>query len=237
MAIKEQNKIELKKLPIGSTFEIWNRKYTVLDKENDRVLCLAAEIEDKLPFRNGAPYKVALNDFRDSDIRNWLNGEYLVALQRDGFQNGQILDMEVDLKCTLGYHEYGKDIVKVGLLTLEKYGQYYDIIPRIYGPWWLATPCETPSRTRFSATGDVWGVHSDGEYFKCHWNDMRGVRPVLTISGSLLVSWVGEHGDGDWDGYIKYLHKWAVEHSNKCFEGCCPVNYDEWAVCDKEDRE
>lgn len=232
-------KTALKEVPVGTTFEVWNRKYTVLDKANDRVFCLAAEIEDDLPFRDDdTPYEVAPNDFRDSSIRNWLNDDYLGALMRDGLQNGQILDMDVDLKCTLGQHEYGKDNVKVGLLTLEEYGQYYDIIPKIDSPWWLATPWKTPSRSPgTSDTDSVWSVDSGGDYYDNYYNFTLGVRPALTLSPSLLVAWDGEYDGGDWDGYIKYLHKWAVEHSDKGFEGCCPVCYDEWLDCDKEDAE
>lgn len=141
-------KTALNEVPVGTTFEVWNRKYTVLDKGRDKIFVLAAEIETTMQFReDDEVYAVAPNDFRDSTIRNWLNDDYLGALLRDGLKNGDILDLEVDLKCTLGQHEYGTDKVKVGLLTLEEYGGYYDIIPRIDSSWWLATPWKTPSRS------------------------------------------------------------------------------------------
>ena len=31
-----------------------------------------------------------------------------------------------------------------------------------------------------------------------------------------------------WKKYLKYLHKWADEHSNKNFYGMSPVCFDEW---------
>lgn len=35
-----------------------------------------------------------------------------------------------------------------------------------------------------------------------------------------------------WAAYCKYLHEWADSHSNKAFEGCCPVCYDEFLECE-----
>lgn len=233
-------KTALNEVPVGTTFEVWNRKYTVLDKGRDKIFVLAAEIETTMQFReDDEVYAVAPNDFRDSTIRNWLNDDYLGILQENGLKNGDILDLEVDLKCTLGQHEYGKDKVKVGLLTLEECGAYYDIIPRIDSPWWLATPWKTPSRSSITVnTNYVWYVNSDGGYYGWDYYYARGVRPALNLSPSLLVAWEDENyaeDSGDWDGYIKYLHKWAVEHSNKGFNGCSPVCYDEWLGCERED--
>lgn len=230
-------KTALNEVPVGTTFEVWNRKYTVLDKGRDKIFVLAAEIETEMQFREeDEVYAVAPNDFRDSTIRNWLNDDYLGALLRDGLKNGDILDLEIDLKCTLGQHEYGKDKVKVGLLTLEEYGAYYDIIPRIDSSWWLATPWKTPSRSPdTNNTVYVGRVLSDGDYYNGGCYDTYGVRPALNLSPSLLVTWEDENCEedsGDWDEYIKYLHKWAVEHSDKGFNGCSPVCYDEWLGCE-----
>lgn len=230
-------KTALNEVPVGTTFEVWNRKYTVLDKGRDKIFVLAAEIETEMQFReDDEVYAVAPNDFRDSTIRNWLNDDYLGILQENGLKNGDILDLEIDLKCTLGQHEYGKDIVKVGLLTLEEYGGYYDVIPRIDSPWWLATPWKTPLRSPHTdGTSGVWSVGSNGGYGRRSCYNTYGVRPALNLSPSLLVTWEDENyaeDSGDWDEYIKYLHKWAVEHSDKGFNGCSPVCYDEWLGCE-----
>ena len=230
-------KTALNEVPVGTTFEVWNRKYTVLDKGRDKIFVLAAEIETEMQFReDDEVYAVAPNDFRDSTIRNWLNDDYLGILQENGLKNGDILDLEIDLKCTLGQHEYGKDIVKVGLLTLEEYGGYYDVIPRIDSPWWLATPWKTPLRSPYTSdTSLVWYVDSGGGCNLGYYGSTYGVRPALNLSPSLLVTWEDENyaeDSGDWDEYIKYLHKWAVEHSDKGFNGCSPVCYDEWLGCE-----
>lgn len=236
---------QLKQVPAGKTFEVWDRKFTVLRSDEDKVFVLAAELETQMPFReDGEVYKVAPNDFRDSTIRNWLNDEYLGLLQEKGLKNGDILDLEIDLKCTLGQHEYGTVKVKAGLLTLEQYGEYYDIIPEVDDWWCLATPWKTPSRSPHAIiTNFVWSVSTDGDCYYNLYSGTYGVRPALNLSPSLLVAWEDEGCEedteeaGDWDGYIKYLHKWAAEHSSKYFEGCCPAayeDYDEWKDGEEE---
>ena len=229
-------KTALSEVPVGTTFEIWNHKYTVLDKGRDKIFVLAAEIETMMQFREDDDvYAVAQNDFRDSPIRNWLNDDYLGILQKNGLKNSDILDLEVDLKCTIGQHEYGKDKVKIGLLTLEEYDKYYDVIPCVDSSWWLATPWKTPSYSRYaSSTSDVWYVCYDGDYSCWGYNiNTCGVRPALNLSPSLLVVWEDAsctEDNGNWDEYIKYLHKWATEHSDKFFVEYNPVCYYEWKL-------
>ena len=75
------------------------------------------------------------------------------------------------------------------LLTLEQYGKYYDIIPRIDTTYWLATPWKTPGRSpNTDGTRNVWYVNSSSIYNRCNCNGIYWVRPTLTLSPSLLVS-------------------------------------------------
>ena len=166
-------KTALSEVSVGTTFEAWNHKYTVLNKENNKIFVLAAEIETMMQFRkNIKSYTVAPNDFRDSSIRNWLNNDYLGILQKNRLKNDDILDLEIDL------------------LTLEEYGKYYDVIPCVDSPWWLATPWRTPSRsTSTGRTASVWYVGSGGGYDRWYCSDAGGVRPALNLSPSLLVVW------------------------------------------------
>ena len=184
-------KMRLSDIAVGKNFEIWGHVYTVLDCNDKGIFVLETETVCEMPFREDeVDYKVAPNDFRDSSVRTYLEGHYLAKLMIAGAKlDRDILEMELDLKCTLGQHEYGVARGHAGLLTLEQYGKYYDIIPRIDTDYWLATPGKTPSRSpSTSYTDDVWYVSSDGNYNNWGYSGACGVRPALTLSPSLLVS-------------------------------------------------
>ena len=226
--------VKLADVPFGKDFEVWGHAYTVLDYNDDGILALEADAVCKMQFREDeVEYKVAPNDFRDSSVRAYLEGTYTENLVRAGAKlDEDILPMELDLKCTLGQHEYGVARVHAGLLTLEQYGKYYDIIPKIDTPYWLATPWKTPSRSPLTyGTNHVWYVGSNGNYSYWDCCNSVGVRPALTLSPSLLVSVEcdeEEEVESKWHEYLEYLIHWAISHSDKKFVGCCPVRYDEW---------
>lgn len=193
----KRHKAKLADVPFGENFEIWGHSYTSLDGDRKGVLALEADSVTEMPFReNEAEYEVAPNDFRDSLVRDFLEGDYIAGLVSAGAKLGKdILLTEVDLKCTLGQREYGTVKTYAGLLTLEQYGKYYDIIPRIDTTYWLATPWKTPSRSpNANNTDGVWSVGSNGDYNYWSYSNTYGVRPALTLSPSLLVIEVDEPG-------------------------------------------
>lgn len=236
-------KMKLADVPFGKNFEIWGHAYTVLDGDDKGVFVLEAETVCEMPFREDeVDYKVAPNDFRDSSVRAYLEGRYTEGLVSAGAKlDEDILPMELDLKCTLGQHEYGVARVHAGLLTLEQYGKYYDIIPRIDTTYWLATPWKTPSRSPHTHnTNYVWNVNSDGSYNDWNYNDTYGVRPALTLSPSLLVSVEcdeEEEVERKWHDYLEYLIHWAISHTSKSFAGCMPACYNEWLDSEGSDEE
>ena len=183
----------LREVPVGMTFKVWGRKFTVLKKEEGKIFVLAAEFAKTMPFRDEeTEYAVAPNDFRDSSVRAYLNGEYIDELVDAGAdRNEDILPLTIDLKCTMGQHEYGTDTVAAGLLTLEQYGEFYDIIPLIEDDWWcLATPWKTPSRSPgTSNTSSVWYVLTNGNCNYDNCSSSYGVRPALNLNPFLLVSY------------------------------------------------
>lgn len=236
-------KMKLADVPFGKNFEIWGHAYTVLDGDDKGVFVLEAETVCEMPFREDeVDYKVAPNDFRDSSVRAYLEGRYTEGLVSAGAKlDEDILPMELDLKCTLGQHEYGVARVHAGLLTLEQYGKYYDIIPRIDTIYWLATPWKTPSRSPYaSSTNYVWDVSSNGSCNYSYYDDSIGVRPALTLSPSLLVSVEcdeEEEVESKWHDYLEYLIHWAISHTSKSFAGCMPACYDEWLDCEGSGEE
>lgn len=227
-------KMKLEDVPFGRDFEIWGHTYTVLDGDDRGVFVLEADAVCEMPFREDEMYyEVAPNDFRDSSVRAYLEGNYLGDLLEAGaVLDRDIFRMEIDLECTLGQCEYGAERVYAGLLTLEQYGTYYDIIPRIDTTYWLATPWKTPNRS-MSGTSSVWNVSSNGSYNLWGCGRAFGVRPALTLSPSLLVSVEcdeREEPESKWHEYLEYLIHWAISHSDKGFAGCMPACYNEWLV-------
>lgn len=235
--------VKLADVPFGKNFEIWGHAYTALDADDGGVLVLEADSVTEMPFREDeVEYKVAPNDFRDSSVRAYLEDTYAEELIAAGAKLGEdVLQMEVDLKCTLGQREYKSARVFAGLLTLEQYGKYYDIIPKIDTPYWLATPWKTPSRSPDTDdTYYVWNVRSDGDYDYWDYDNSIGVRPALTLSPSLLVSVEcdeEEDVESKWHEYLEYLIHWAISHSDKGFAGCMPACYNEWLDSEGSDEE
>ena len=229
-------KEKLADVPIGKNFEVWGHKYTVLDNEGKGVFVLEADAVCEMPFREeNVESESAPNNFWDSSVRAYLEGDYLEELVEAGAElDRDILEMELDLKCTLGQHEYGTARVHAGLLTLEQYGKYYDIIPRIDTPYWLATPWKTPSRSP-DTDGSCYAlyVNTSGDWYVSSCSNSGGVRPALTLSPSLLVSVEcdeEEEAENKWHKYLEYLIHWAISHSDKKFAGCAPGSYNEWMI-------
>lgn len=186
----KRHKAKLADVPFGENFEIWGHSYTSLDGDRKGVLALEADSVTEMPFReNEAEYKVAPNDFRDSLVRDFLEGDYIAGLVSAGAKLGKdILLTEVDLKCTLGQREYGTVKTYAGLLTLEQFGLYYDVIPRT-DTFWLASPWKTPRYSPYSwITDNVWVAFEDSRCFTSKYSACLGVRPSLVLSPSLLVS-------------------------------------------------
>lgn len=236
-------KMKLADVPFGKNFEIWGHAYTVLDGDDKGVFVLEADAVCEMPFREeNVESESAPNNFWDSSVRAYLEGNYLEELVEAGAElDRDILEMELDLKCTLGQHEYGTARVHAGLLTLEQYGKYYDIIPKIDTTYWLATPWRTPSRSPHTHnTSYVWDVSSSGGCLSWYYSNSYGVRPALTLSPSLLVSVEcdeNEEGENKWHEYLEYLIHWAISHSDKGFVGCMPACYNEWLDSERSDEE
>lgn len=235
--------IELRKVPCGETFTVFGEEYVVLDHVDGGVLSIRKGIWKKAVFdRNGN------SDLAQADMRGTL-AEYTELLKSRGMKDGDCLVQHIDLKATDGTRVYGYLDCAVALLTLEQYGKYKEIIPKVDGWWWLATPVWTRwLRSPYAgSTGSVWGVYSSGYCNGWDANDSFGVRPVLNFSSCLLVSWQDEEPldipdeivmkEKRWDAYIAYLNDWADDHSAAECYGAAPMGFDEWLEEEYEEDE
>lgn len=219
----------LEYVPCGNNFMVWGREYTVLDKNEKHVLALDSSVETEMRFRErGTSNEHNLNDFQGSSVHQYLAETYLAGLTSNGAElDRDILIMETDLKCTLGQHEYGAAKEYAGLLTLEQYGQYHDIIPKVERAYWLATPFRSARYAHAAVACSAWYVTLDGDYDIRYCGSRCGVRPLLTLSRDLQVYVEFYEDEREWDR-VKMLD--YVRKINQ-------VNDEDFAVLAKRDFE
>lgn len=122
---------QLKDLKRGETFYGAGIQWTVLDHSRSsqglplRTFVVSTDITENRAFDEGNKC-----DFAASTLRAYLNGEFLRKLE-DELGAGNICEYVIDLTADDGLPKYGKDSVKVGLLTMEDYRRHRDILPPI----------------------------------------------------------------------------------------------------------
>jgi len=236
-------KIELRKIPCGNAFEVFGEKFVVLDHSADGVLSIRNDNWKDAPFDRDAK-----NDLREASVLGVLK-DYEWILRSNGADDDDLLPLHIDLKATDGTRTYGYIERTVGILTLEQYGKYKDIIPFASKWWWLASPWTTRwLRTHIiRPTHYTWFVHSNGDYNSNDCSCHGGVRPVLNFAPLRLVSPVdldnGRKDDKEkaWEAYHEYLSCWMEDDTfSGGHYGDSPLSFVEWMEdlyepeCDEE---
>lgn len=228
--------IQVRKVPYGETFSVFGDKFVALDYINGNVLAIRKEIWKTAPFDTGG-----VNDLRTASITGHLV-EYFLDLCKQGASDDTIPMNMIDLKATDGSREYGTFDMRAGLLTLEQYGKYQDIIPLADDWWCLATPWRTPNpgglrSPNTNVASVVWSVHSDGVYYYVDAANTYGIRPALYFASDLLVSIEDEGEEDATDGetalyqeYREYIKEWS---GLETVMGESPLTFEDW----KNDRE
>ena len=160
-----------------NTFKLAGVKWTVLDKNEKGYLCIADSIDDKKFDRK-------CNDWKKSDLREYLNGEYLAKLEANiGADN--IILFERDLLSLDGQTEYGTCTDKVSLLTVDEYRKYRALLPNTRDWWWTCTPWSTKERGWGSS---VTVVSPRGFIIRDNYDFGIGVRPFCILKSNIFVS-------------------------------------------------
>lgn len=83
------------------------------------------------------------NDFTDSSLRKYLNGDFLTALTQG--HPKEIIPRTVDLTAHNGSVEYDRaGAVRIAPLTFDELRvRYFSVVPRLTEPEWSATPWST----------------------------------------------------------------------------------------------
>ena len=165
------------KMTEQKTFELAGMRWSVLDKTDKGYLCIAENIGDKKFDRK-------CNNWKVSELREYLNGEFLVKLEATiGSEN--IVSFERDLLSLDGQTEYGTCEEKVSLLTVDEYRKYRKALPNTGKWWWLITPDSTPCNNDDCF---VRVVASSGSICLNYYYDSIGVRPVCIFPFSIFES-------------------------------------------------
>ena len=161
----------------GAIVEIGGRKWKVLDQTEKGVFCICENIGERR-------FDSELNDYATSEIRKYLNTEFLKELEAAvGEKN--IVPFERNLTSLCGLKEYGTCEDKVSLISLDEYRKYREFLPRTGELWWTLTPDSTAS----NGVKYWMAVVSPSGFFNfdvCDYDD--GVRPVCILKSNIFVS-------------------------------------------------
>ena len=157
--------------------------FTVIQTEAERVKVIASNTIGDRAFD-----AKDRNDFAASDLRAYLNGEFLQKLIEAGAPEEMFEEFEIDLTADDGLKQYGKERARVGLITCDEYRALRDNIPPLPNTWWWTATPDSPvnSYVRFvSADGSLDAINA------CY--GFVGVRPLCVLKSEILVSYL----DGD----------------------------------------
>lgn len=166
-------------IEVKAQFTIGGIAWTVIQTAESWVKCIASEIIEERAF--DAQNR---NDFASSDLRAYLNGEFLQKMIGAGAPEEMFEYFNIDLTADDGLKTYGGDRVRVGLITCDEYRLLRENVPHVDGWWWTAT-ADSPINPF------VRGVFSDGtlDYNNAYYGDY-GVRPLCVLKSEILVSYL-----------------------------------------------
>ena len=165
----------------GAIVEVGGRKWKVLEQTEKGVICICENIGERR-------FDSELNNYATSEIRKYLNTEFLKELEvAVGAEN--IIPFERDLTSLCGLKEYGTCEDKVSLISLDEYRKYRELLPRIGEWWWTLTPDSTASNgVKYWMA--VVSPSGSFNYGLCYSNG--GVRPFCIFSSSIFESGVAK---------------------------------------------
>ena len=154
--------------------------FTIIQTAESWVKCIASECVGE-----GAFDAQNRNDFAASDIREFLNGEFLHKLIAAGAPEAMFEYFNVDLTADDGLKGYGGDRVRVGLITCDEYRLLRGNIPELPNTWWWTATPDSPKNPF------VRLVYSDGTLSSnLAYVGLNGVRPLCVLKSEILKSYL-----------------------------------------------
>lgn len=178
---EKSKKIHLKDVEPGKDVRIGKFEFIVLEHNSEGTMVISKDFAfNRVKFGE-------CNDWKISPIRNQLLGQeyYKKICKAVGKYN--IIPMTRDLTSLDGLDDYGTCIDNVSLLTASEYAKYHKILgvgTEYPNWWWLITPTSAPSNRWLYQTCHI---NKDGSIYWDSVEDYNGVRPVITLSSSVIV--------------------------------------------------
>lgn len=154
--------------------------FTIIQTAESWVKCIASDC-----IGNGAFDTKNRNDFAASDIREFLNGEFLQKMIGAGAPEAMFEYFNVDLTADDGLKNYGGDRVRVGLITCDEYRLLRGNIPELPDTWWWTATPDSPKNSFVRFVFSDGSLISSGAY-----NGFRGVRPVCVVNSARLKEYI-----------------------------------------------
>lgn len=170
--------VALGTLKVGAEFKLGEDVHIVLEQNGENTKVIQKDFLYDMIFGKS-------NDWRESDIREKLNGEHYRKIAAIvGKEN--IVPMTRDLTAMDGSGSYGTCEDNVSILSFDEYRKFHTIL----GVEIEYPDCQyllTPASMRKDYARDVCYVGSNGvpSWDGCDWS--RGVRPFLNLKSSVLV--------------------------------------------------
>lgn len=164
------------KMELNKTFKLAGLQWTVLDQLEDGFLCIAESIGNREFGKN--------NDWKESDIRKYLNSEFLEMLVKEIGEDA-IQEFERNLLSHDGQKEYGTCMDKISMITVDEYRKYRELLPNTGKWWWTITPDSTPCNN-----DNRWMivVSPSGGICCNDYDDFGGVRPLCILKSNIFES-------------------------------------------------
>lgn len=176
------NKVKLSTLKPGEHFMIGDKEFMVLEQKCNSTRIIAADFHLKMKFGENC-------DWRESDIRKKLNGDYLKEIE-NYVDSIRILSFDRDLTSLDGLDDFDTCIDRISLLSADEYRKYHKILSvnKEYPDWWyLITSYSTPSNDYATC---VCSVNYNGALSWRGCDYYNSVRPFLILDSSILVNQV-----------------------------------------------
>ena len=165
--------MQLSELQFGDRFEYGGRSWVLLDRREDRHLCISAEGEGSRQYDGGIRAR-----FDEAAVGRWLNGEYYEAMLQAGSSAADFTPILMNLAnrgeadCVHG--------LRIGLLSWRQWFVYAERIPPIFRWQWT---CSISDGVRGPGLMCMAGSGRNGyAYFPPNHPDPI-VRPAVSLFG------------------------------------------------------